>query len=689
MLAQIKRAGGTEMTSTPRVSVLMAVYNSASFVAEAIESVLAQTMADLELVLVDDGCTDQSPEILARYAAMDPRVVLYRQQNQGIGGATNQALRLARAPYVAILDSDDAMLPERLAFQADYLDQHPDIAAVGSQWSTMDVNGNPQGIDRHPTDPDALFTLMFAYFSMHHPTIMARKEHILACGGYDHLSRQGCMDYALFRDILLAGNRMANLPQVLTRWRLNPNGVTHGKARQQTEDAVTIREKAFALLAARDSVLADQVALALVRTFPAGSWFDEKVSRLIPDALPSPALRRWREVVARGGVPELETTCVEWLQDELPYAGDMAGLLMREGRPWLAELARGKAGFAAPQEAVASHSATPGADTIALSVLMPTRSGDPALATRIATCLAALPENAEIVVFSIDGSLPDSPRHPALRILSAPESVLAAWTEALAATRGELLACLASDCQHHPDFLATSINTLRDGQCALVVAPADLYYPDALDVHGNPVRDPSPEPRWTRETLLGQDRGNLSCMVFRRTLLDRLPVALAEMGDAAEWAMARSLLTIADARVLEVRNAVHGPAVELANHIMATVIRRLVAWYLDTGLGSIPIPLPESGMTDSQGRAVLHALDARLRSRQLCIYPGNVSLMVECAVRYARVPWGHAVMDHLLLYHGDMTMEAMRHARPAMAIACRMWRTLLRIGHKLKGGAKT
>ncbi|MFZ1767338.1 MAG: glycosyltransferase family A protein, partial [Candidatus Nitrotoga sp.] len=406
--------------SNPRVSVLMAAYNCAAYVGEAIESVLAQTMPDLELILVDDGSTDQSPEIMKHYADQDARVVVYRQENQGIGGATNQALRLARAPYIAILDSDDTMVPERLAIQADYLDLHTDIAAVGSQWFTMNTQGDILGIDRQPTDSDNLFTLMFAYFAMHHPTIMARKEIILACGAYDSKIRRGCMDYGLFFNLLLAGHRMTNLPYLLTRWRLNPSGATHGNAGPQTEDCMSIRAKGFMKMTAQDSNRANQLALALVRTFPAGSWFDERVSHLVPDPAPSPALLRWRELAARGLVSDLEAACVNWLCNEQDYAEQLADLLGRDGFFWLGQLVLGKAG----RVAVASDKIVNPVPIIAtspgLALLIPTQAGDHELIDRIRASLDSLPENAEIIVFSTDGTaanVPASLLHPRLRVL--------------------------------------------------------------------------------------------------------------------------------------------------------------------------------------------------------------------------------------------------------------------------------
>src|SRR3569832_774987 len=154
-------------THVPRVSVLMAANNSAAYIGEAIESVLNQTMDDFELIVVDDGSTDHSPGIIARYVEQDARVIVHRQENQGFGGATNLALGLARASYIAILDSDDTMEPARLAIQADYLVAHPDITAVGSQWLAMNDRGDIVGKKQQPTEPNQHKTKKNTIIALH------------------------------------------------------------------------------------------------------------------------------------------------------------------------------------------------------------------------------------------------------------------------------------------------------------------------------------------------------------------------------------------------------------------------------------------------------------------------------------------------------------------------------------------
>src|SRR5512139_319928 len=119
---------------TPTVSVVMAAYNAEDFLAEAIESVLGQTLTDFELLVVDDASTDGSPAIVERYARVDRRIRAFRlARNGGTAQARNVALKQARAPFVAICDDDDRQLPQRLAVQAAWLEAHPCCVMVGGR----------------------------------------------------------------------------------------------------------------------------------------------------------------------------------------------------------------------------------------------------------------------------------------------------------------------------------------------------------------------------------------------------------------------------------------------------------------------------------------------------------------------------------------------------------------------------
>ncbi|HEX7420227.1 MAG TPA: glycosyltransferase family A protein, partial [Thermoanaerobaculia bacterium] len=151
---------------TPRVTVLMPVFNRERFVGEAIQSVIAQDFTDFELLIVDDGSTDRTPEILRSWAQRDPRIVVVTSPaNQGIPAALNSGLRHARAPYVARFDSDDIMMPRRLAAQAAVLDCEPNVVLASCAYETMDSEGNYLGTWRGD-EPHEVVTYLLNFYNI-------------------------------------------------------------------------------------------------------------------------------------------------------------------------------------------------------------------------------------------------------------------------------------------------------------------------------------------------------------------------------------------------------------------------------------------------------------------------------------------------------------------------------------------
>lgn len=132
----------------PAVTVIMPVYNVEAYVAEAIESVLAQTFTDFELIIVDDGGSDRSLEICSGFA--DPRIRVISQVNRGLAGARNTGINAARGRYVAFLDSDDRWLPEKLALHVIHLDNNPDIGVSFSASRFIDAEGQPMRLQQTP-----------------------------------------------------------------------------------------------------------------------------------------------------------------------------------------------------------------------------------------------------------------------------------------------------------------------------------------------------------------------------------------------------------------------------------------------------------------------------------------------------------------------------------------------------------
>ncbi len=126
----------------PRVSVLMTTYNGERFLSQAIESILSQSFADLELIIVDDGSTDSSASIIRSFSARDSRVRgIFLDRNLGVAKAANRGLRATRGKYIARMDSDDLCHPDRLAKQVTYLEKYPEIFVLGCRSANIDEFG--------------------------------------------------------------------------------------------------------------------------------------------------------------------------------------------------------------------------------------------------------------------------------------------------------------------------------------------------------------------------------------------------------------------------------------------------------------------------------------------------------------------------------------------------------------------
>jgi len=132
----------------PTVSVVMPIYNVERFVASSIESVLAQTFTDFELILVDDGSTDSSPDICRQYR--DPRIRIVSQANRGLPGARNTGIRNATGEFVAIIDSDDLWRPEKLARHVAHLRARPEVGVSFCASEFIDGDGNSMGLHQRP-----------------------------------------------------------------------------------------------------------------------------------------------------------------------------------------------------------------------------------------------------------------------------------------------------------------------------------------------------------------------------------------------------------------------------------------------------------------------------------------------------------------------------------------------------------
>jgi glycosyltransferase involved in cell wall biosynthesis len=209
----------------PTVSVLMPAYNAAAYLREAADSILAQTYADFELLIVDDGSTDATPDLLSDFT--DDRVRRLRNdRNLGIPGTRNRCLAEAQGEYVAWMDADDRSRPERLQHQLDYLRQHPELAAVGSWAQVIDEAGAPLKQWHWETDPQEIREVLPGRNCIVNGSTLARRAALQAIGGFRLLVAE---DYDLWLRLTDQGACLANLPEMLYEYRIHGTSDTAQK----------------------------------------------------------------------------------------------------------------------------------------------------------------------------------------------------------------------------------------------------------------------------------------------------------------------------------------------------------------------------------------------------------------------------------------------------------------------------
>jgi glycosyltransferase involved in cell wall biosynthesis len=174
-------------TRSPRVSVILPAYNAERTVRRAIDSVLAQTFADFELIVVDDGSEDGTGEVVR--AVQDPRVRYVRRPHAGLPASLNTGLAAASAPVVAVQDADDWSDPRRLARQLEVLEARPDVAVVGSRMPEVDANGR-ELTARAPFAAGDAYHVLMRFNPISNPSSAYRREVVMGLGGYD--PRYGC-----------------------------------------------------------------------------------------------------------------------------------------------------------------------------------------------------------------------------------------------------------------------------------------------------------------------------------------------------------------------------------------------------------------------------------------------------------------------------------------------------------------
>jgi glycosyltransferase involved in cell wall biosynthesis len=218
----------------PRVTVLLPVFNGARYLKGALGSVIAQSYKDFELLVIDDGSTDQTPAIVTSFHDMRIKY-LRHNKNEGLIASLNEGIALSEGEYIARMDADDICDPRRLSLQTEFLDHNPDVGVVGTAVRLMDDNGRPGLAYVFPEEHEAILWAMAFLCPIAHPSVMMRRGLVSESGGYSRAVLHA-EDYDLW-ERLSTKTRMANLPLKLLNLRKHEASVTSREAKRHNETA--------------------------------------------------------------------------------------------------------------------------------------------------------------------------------------------------------------------------------------------------------------------------------------------------------------------------------------------------------------------------------------------------------------------------------------------------------------------
>lgn len=222
----------------PAISVLLPVYNNERHLKAAVDSILGQTFGDFEFIIIDDGSTDTSLEILEAYAKQDPRIRLFSRPNAGFCRTLNEGLSHAMGEFIGRMDADDIAMPDRFERQVAYLKDHPECVLMGGRILLIDEEGAPICEMCLEETHEAIDSAHMAGRggSIAHPAMMARRSAVEAIGGY-------ASEYEYAEDLdfclrLAEAGRVANLPETVLHYRQHLSSLSYQRTEQQRRSAI-------------------------------------------------------------------------------------------------------------------------------------------------------------------------------------------------------------------------------------------------------------------------------------------------------------------------------------------------------------------------------------------------------------------------------------------------------------------
>lgn len=227
----------------PLVSVIMSLYNTPSeWLIQALDSIVNQTYKNFEFIIFTDCPTDESEKIVSEYADRDERLKIFKNEtNAGLTANLYRAVSISKGKYIARMDSDDISCLNRFAKQVEYLEEHEDVAVVGSMINSFSHRNNTIGMNNLSDSKEVTrIRMLFANAGVAHPSAMIRKSFLVDHNINYNLNYKKSQDYGLWVDIVDCGGKIDMLPEILLDYRVHDNQISKKHSNEQNDCAKAI-----------------------------------------------------------------------------------------------------------------------------------------------------------------------------------------------------------------------------------------------------------------------------------------------------------------------------------------------------------------------------------------------------------------------------------------------------------------
>ena len=224
------------------VSVIIPVYNGGLYLKDCIESILNQTYSNIEVIIIDDGSTDNSLDIMQYYKKIDSRLVVISRENKGLIFTLNEAISVANGSLIARMDSDDIAHSDRITKQVNFMSRNAEVDLLGLQAVKIDKDGIEFGRLKRPTGSKAINTFSLINSPVIHPGVMIRSSALKT--DFYNFNDLYVEDYAAWLR-LNNGYNIANLDEILLSYRVHEKSISQSKKFEQYSNSCVIREKYF------------------------------------------------------------------------------------------------------------------------------------------------------------------------------------------------------------------------------------------------------------------------------------------------------------------------------------------------------------------------------------------------------------------------------------------------------------